>query len=435
MRTLQFYIKTFGCQMNKKDSNVIAAILTEHGYVEIFDREAADVLIVNTCSVRKHAEQRALGYIAGLKHWKHTQRVIAVVGCMAKRLAHDITKQFPFVDIILGPDSYRRIAGFIEDVRHGTRILETELTDETYCGIYAASRKVTDFVSIMRGCDNYCSYCIVPYVRGRARSRRPEDIVQEVENLVRHGVKDITLLGQNVNEYRFDNMGFAGLLKRVAIIPGVFRLRFLTSHPKDLVQEIIDVVKECDTVCEWFHIPVQSGSNRILHLMNRRYTREQYLELVTRIRQAMPHATVTTDLIAGFPGETEDEFSETLDLMGTVRFDDAYLYRYSVRQGTQASQYPSLPEHVIQRRLQEMIVLQGKIMVEKTHEMLGKKYEILIEAPAKNNASRGKTRGNRDVVVHEHLPPGRVVRVLITEVMGRTPIGTVKKGVQFSGGN
>lgn len=424
----QFFIKTFGCQMNKKDSDVIAAILTQSGYVQVFDEDTADVLIINTCSVREHAEQRALGFIAGLKHWKHTRRVIAVVGCMAKRLAHDIATRFPFVDVVLGPDAYRQIVGFIEDALHGTRILDTELTDETYCGIYAAGSTVVDFVSIMRGCDNYCSYCVVPYVRGHARSRPFDDICQEVRNLVQHGVKDITLLGQNVNEYKYGSYGFAGLLRSVAGIPGVFRLRFLTSHPKDLNNKIIHVVKECDELCEWFHIPAQSGCNRILQLMNRCYTREQYLEVVARIREAIPHATITTDLIAGFPGETEDEFSQTLDLMNTVRFDDAYLYQYSVREGTRASQYPSLPATVVKRRLQEMIMLHGNIMVEKAHEMRGKEYEILIEAPAKNNASRGKTRGNRDIVVREHLNPGSVVTVVITDVQGRTAIGTINKG-------
>ncbi len=425
---LRFFIKTFGCQMNKKDSEIIAAVLTQSGYVQVSDEDTADVFIVNTCSVREHAEQRALGFIAGLKHWKHARRVVAVVGCMAKRLAHDIATRFPFVDIILGPDAYRKIVTFVEDSLHGTRILETELTDETYCGIYASSTAVTDFVSIMRGCDNYCSYCVVPYVRGHARSRPFDDICQEVENLVQHGVKDITLLGQNVNEYCHGEVSFAGLLRSVATIPGVFRLRFLTSHPKDLNNEIINAVKKCDTLCEWFHIPMQSGSNRILQLMNRCYTRERYLNLVARIRQAIPCATITTDLIAGFPGETEDEFFETLDLMNTVRFDDAYLYRYSVREGTKASQYPSLPETVVKRRLQEMIMLHGKIMVEKAHEMYGKEYEILIEAPAKNNASRGKTRGNKDVVVHEHLNPGSVANVIINDVRGRTAIGTIKKG-------
>jgi tRNA-2-methylthio-N6-dimethylallyladenosine synthase len=424
----EFYVKTFGCQMNKKDSDVIAAILTQSGYSRVSDQNMADVFIVNTCSVREHAEQRALGFIAGLKNWKNKRQVIAVVGCMAQRLGHDIATRFPFVDIILGPDSYRTIVRCIEDALHGVRILETTLTDETYCGIYATSTAVTDFVSVMRGCDNYCSYCVVPYVRGHARSRSPEDIGQEIITLVQRGVKDITLLGQNVNEYRYGTTSFGGLLRSVAGIPGVFRLRFLTSHPKDLSSDIIDAVRECETVCEWFHIPAQSGSDRILKLMNRCYTREQYLELVARIREAVPHATVTTDLIAGFPTETDEEFRETVDLMNTVRFDDAYLYRYSVREGTRASQYPSLPEHVIRQRLQEMIRVHSTHVVEKAHELLGKEYEILIEAAAKNNASRGKTRGNRDVIVHERLQPGSVVDVFITDVQGRTLIGTVKRG-------
>jgi tRNA-2-methylthio-N6-dimethylallyladenosine synthase len=430
MGGFRFFIKTFGCQMNKKDSDIIAAVLTEGGYVRATDEDMADVYVVNTCSVRKHAEQRALGFIASLKHWKKERRVIAVVGCMAQRLAHDIVTRFPFVDVICGPDSYRKIAEFVGDAAQGTRIVETEFTDETYCGIYATSTAVADFVSIMRGCNNYCSYCVVPYVRGQARSRPADDIHREIEALIHSGVRDITLLGQNVNEYTHEGVSFAGLLRSVARIPGVFRLRFLTSHPKDLNNEIISAVRDCDALCEWFHIPLQSGSNRILELMNRGYTREQYLELVARIRATVPDATVTTDLIAGFPGETEDEFLDTIDIMNTVRFDDAYLYRYSIRDGTQASQYRSLPERVVLRRLQEMIAVHGTIMAEKTQEMFGEEYEILVEAPAQNGAFRGKTRGNRDVVVYEQVHPGSVLTVKITDIKGRTAIGTPVTEVQ-----
>lgn len=421
-----FYIRTFGCQMNKNDSTIIAEMLRQSGYSEVLDHKQADVFIVNTCSVRQHAEQRALGFIASLQGWKCGGRIVAVVGCMAQRLADDIAVHYPFVDIILGPDGYRRIAEFVKDVSQvRTRIIVKTLSNEEYCGIYPQRSGVTGFVSIMRGCDNFCSYCVVPYVRGRVRSRPADDVATEVKRLVQSGVKGITLLGQNVNEYQYDATDFATLLELLAVIPGVFRLRFLTSHPKDLNSAIIHAVKEQNTICEWFHLPLQSGNNRILELMNRRYTSEVYLELVERIRSEIPEATITTDVIAGFPTETEEEFCATVDIMKKIRFDDAYLYRYSSRTGTKACEYSALPENVVKQRLQELIRIQDMIGSEKTHEMIGRTFEILIESPAKGNTSRGKTRGNKDVVIDEMLRPGDVKNVEITEVRGRTAIGAV----------
>lgn len=412
--------------MNKNDSAVIAEMLRQSGYSEILNHNQADVFIVNTCSVRQHAEQRALGFIASLQGWKRGGRIVAVVGCMAQRLADEIAVHYPFVDIILGPDGYRRIAEFVSEVsRVRTRIIVATLSNEEYCGIYPQRSGITAFVSIMRGCNNFCSYCVVPYVRGRVRSRPADDVATEVTYLVNNGIKDITLLGQNVNEYQDGATDFAALLESLAVIPGVFRLRFLTSHPKDLNNAIIHAVKEQDPICEWFHLPLQSGSNRILELMNRQYTSEVYLELVERIRSEIPDATITTDVIAGFPTETEEEFCATIDIVKKIRFDDAYLYRYSPRKGTKASEYVALPEDVVKQRLQELIRVQGIISSEKTHEMVGRTYEVLIEAPAKGNAFRGKTRGNKDVVIEKMLYPGDVKNVEITEVRGRTAIGTL----------
>ncbi len=420
-----FYIKTFGCQMNKKDSSIIAQLLSNNGCTATQDPQIADIFIINTCSVREHAEQRALGFIAGLKTWHNRNgRIVVVVGCMAKRLADTITRKMPFVDLILGPDSYRNIGDYVDQIyAENTRIIETSLTGETYCDIYPRESDVAGFVPVTRGCNNLCSYCIVPFVRGRARSRPVSDIVKEIKHLIDGKVRDITLLGQNVNEYSYGKNHFADLLKTVAQIPGLCRLRFLTSHPKDFDEAMIEAVKSNRTICEWFHLPLQSGSNRILKLMNRRYQKDDYRELIKKIREEIPDATVTTDIIVGFPTEREEEFAETISFMKEIEFDDAYMYRYSPRQGTKAYEYESLPEDVIKRRLRKVIDLQNQIITKKTRAMVGKSYEVLFEAKAKNRATRGKTRGNKDVVVGKEIEPGTVRKVMVKEVRGRTPIG------------
>jgi tRNA-2-methylthio-N6-dimethylallyladenosine synthase len=425
--SIKFFIKTFGCQMNKNDSSIIEHILTDRGYELVEDSDDADIFIINTCSVREHAETRALGYISTLKKWhQKDNRVLGVVGCMAERLADAIIENFSFVDIILGPDSYRKISMYVNEVYdRQTRIIDIALNKETYCGIYQHPKEntVSCFVSIMRGCENFCSYCVVPYVRGKIRSRPPDDIIREIEMLVSSGVKDITLLGQNVNEYSFNNVHFADLLGICANIPRVFRLRFLTSHPKDMDDETINIVKSHNTICEWFHLPLQSGNTRVLELMNRGYTKDEYLRLVDKIKKRIPEATITTDIIAGFPTETDEEFQETISVMEKVKFDDAYMYRYSPREGTRAYEYPSLPEHVIKSRLKQLIDFQNSIMIMRAREMIGRNYEVLFEGRAKNNATRGKTKGNKDVIVEKEITRGEVHQVLIREVRGRTPVG------------
>ncbi len=423
--TKKFYIKTFGCQMNKKDSSIVAKLLCDSGYTATQDPQVADIYVINTCSVREHAEQRALGFIAGLKRWcTRKDRMVVVIGCMAQRLADTITRKMPFVDLILGPDSYRRIGDFMNQVyAEKTKIIEMSMTDETYCDIYPRTGGVADFVPIMRGCSNFCSYCIVPYVRGRARSRPPGDIAEEIKYLIDSGVKDITLLGQNVNEYSYNGIDFASLLNGVARMPGLCRLRFLTSHPKDFSSATIDAVKSNNSICEWFHLPLQSGSNRILKLMNRHYTKEDFMKLIDKIRKEIPNATITTDVIVGFPTETDEEFLETISLMEEIGFDDAYMYRYSSRARTKAYEYESLPEKVIKSRLRRLIDFQNQIIMKKTQTMIGKRFEVLFESKARHGAARGKTRGNKDIVVEERLQPGEIRDVVIREVRGRTPIG------------
>lgn len=423
----RFFIKTFGCQMNKNDAGIIAALLQGKGYEPTLDPDDASVFIVNTCSVREHAEQRALGFLSTLKAWHNKgDRILAVVGCMAQRLGNDLTTRFPHVDIVLGPDEYRSIVDTLERVAENrTRIIETRLSGETYCGIYPARTGVTDFVSITRGCNNYCSYCVVPYVRGRARSRPVADITEEVAAMLRQGVKDITLLGQNVNEYRHDTILFSDLLGMVADIPRICRLRFLTSHPKDLDDKTIHAVKALDVLCEWFHLPLQSGNDRILSLMNRQYTSAHYLGLIETIRNEIPDATITTDILVGFPSETEEEFTDTLSVVEQVRFDDAYMYRYSAREGTRACEYDPLPENVVKERLKRLIDVQGNIIKQKAQMMVGKTYEVLFESAARGTATRGKTRGNKDVIVEQHITPGSVHMVRVTGIKGRTPVGEI----------
>ncbi len=415
--------------MNKADSSIITQILQEHGYEIVGNPNDADIFIVNTCSVRAHAEARALGYISTMKPWCNKDgRILAVVGCMAKRLENRLFKEFPFVDLILGPDSYRTIDEYVKEIiDKKNRIIETALHEETYCGIHPKPNGVASFVPIMRGCNNFCSYCVVPFVRGHAASRNFQDIVKEIEDLVDSGVKDVTLLGQNVNEYSYQGTDFADLLKICTQIPGLFRMRFLTSHPKDLSDKIIETIAINKNICEWFHLPLQSGSDRILALMNRNYTKEQYLDLISRIREKIPQASITTDVIVGFPTETEEEFLETISVLDEVKFDDAYMYCYSPREGTKAFQYESAPEAVIKKRLQTLIDFQNKIVLDKTKAMIGKKFEILFETRARNKGSRGKTRGNKDVVVEKDIELGSIHEVIIKKIIGKTPVGELPK--------
>ena len=420
------YIRTFGCQMNKNDSDIIANLLAAAGYGICEEPAAADIYIVNTCSVRSRAERRALGYISSLKPWRRDRdRVLAVVGCMAQRLHSELLTRFPYVDLVLGPDSYHDIGRDVQSIfDRRTRVVRTGVHTETYAGIYRSSSAVKDYVSITRGCGNFCSYCVVPYVRGPVRSREPEDIRQEVANLVASGVRDITLLGQNVNEYESGGVGFAELLGRIAGVPDLKRLRFLTSHPKDFDDRIITAVEEHANICDWFHLPIQSGNDRILDLMNRRYTVEDYRRRIAAIRDRIPAATVTTDIIVGFPTETEAEYRDTLAVVEELRFDDAYTYRYSTRPGTRAERLVSLPEDVILKRLQGLIAVQSRIAQEKMVAMTGREYEILFEKTGANG-TLGRTRGNIVVLVEEERPVGSFVHTRIREIRGRTPVGVI----------
>lgn len=421
------FIRTYGCQMNQNDSDLIVDLLSRRGYELTADPDQCQVLIVNTCSVREHAERRALGYLASLRSWHRTRgRVLAVVGCMARRRGPELVSRYPHVDLILGPDDYRCIADDIDEViQRRNRIIRIDRQDELYEGLERRPRaSVCGFVSITRGCSNYCAYCIVPTVRGPVRSRRPEAVLKEIQCLAAAGVKDITLLGQNVNEYRCGPTGFVDLLRQTRDIPGNFRLRFLTSHPKDFDYGLIAAVREDNRLCEWFHLPLQSGSDRILKMMNRRYTRDDYRRIADTIRAFLPTAVLTTDLIVGFPTETEEEFRATLDCVDELDFTYAYTYRYSPRAGTAASRLPALPEPVILSRLAELIKRQQAATQRCLRRMVGQVYELLIE---RENAGGvlGRTRGGVPVAVKEKRTPGEFCPVRILNLSGRTPVGEI----------
>ncbi len=434
-RAFTYYIETYGCQMNKYDSELVAGILQAAGYRQSHAPSEADVVLVNTCSVRGSAEQRACGRLHALRALKRqgSCRVLGVLGCMGERLKASLLRNEPAVDLVLGPDEYRKLPVLLEQLLGGEEAShagEVPCGTETYAGVKPVRQPgISGWVAIMRGCNNFCSYCVVPYVRGPERSRSLASIVEEVEGMVANGFVEVTLLGQNVNSYRDGAYDFADLLARVAGIPGLYRVRFATSHPKDLSAKLIDTIATRKTICKHVHLPVQSGSDKVLAAMNRRYTRAQYLQLVAELRRAMPGIALTTDVIVGYPGEDADDFAATRSLLEEVRFDAAFLFKYSPREGTAAFQVRETVSQVEkQRRLEELIALQKQITLEKNRERIGSVLEVLVEGPSKKSARRvmGRTEGNMIVVLKApNAKPGQLVRVLITGAEGHTLFGTV----------
>ena len=388
-RGLTFFVETFGCQMNVRDSETIKGWLCEIGYTEAEDKESADFILFNTCCVRDHAEKRLMGNIGALKELKDARpgTIIGVCGCMMQQegVAKKLLKRFPHVSLVFGTNVLHRFPSMLQTVLNGERIAVTDRADDA---IAEGLPKMRDnlrsaFVNIMYGCDNYCSYCIVPYVRGRERSRRPEDVKREIVSLVSSGISEITLLGQNVNSYGNDGstgMHFADLLRYVSDVPGLRRIRFMSSHPKDLNDDVIRAIAEIPNVCHHVHLPVQSGSNEILKRMNRRYTREHYLSIVQRLREAVPDIEFTTDIIVGFPGETEEAFNDTMSLVKEVGFAAAFTFAYSPRQGTVAARMEDqIPEPVKKQRLSALNTLQAEKTVENNEKYIGHVGEVLVE--------------------------------------------------------
>lgn len=408
------FIETYGCQMNVNDSEVVLSILQKAGYARCDTLDQADLILVNTCSVRDNAEQRVLGRLDVFRQEKKRRGgvVVGVLGCMAQRLKEKLLEN-PAVDLVAGPDAYRDLPRLVEAVTASGKQLNTILSHEETYGDIAPVRMdaggVSAFISIMRGCNNVCSYCIVPFVRGAERSRDPESIVREAAALIQDGYKEISLLGQNVDSYCWKDpedpsarVDFAGLLERVALLDPKVRIRFATSHPKDMGDAVLHVMARYPNICKHIHLPVQSGSNVMLERMNRKYTREHYLERISRIREILPDCSVTTDVIAGFSGETDEDHEATMSLFRQVRYDSAFMFQYSERPGTKASRhYPDdVPLAVKTARLSEIIALQNEISLENNNRCIGQCYEVLVEGPSKRSEAElmGRTSQNRTCV-------------------------------------
>jgi len=393
---LNYYIETYGCQMNVADSELIISILNDAGHIQSQDIDVADVLLFNTCSVRDHAEQRVLGRISNERHRKKSKPELKIVllGCMAQRIGQRLISEDLGIDYAVGVDQYRALPRLLDEDRGSELGFDSSENYERMLPVHQGEHCA--FVTIMRGCNNYCSYCIVPYVRGRERSRPYEDILQDVKGAVKRKMMDVTLLGQNVNSYHWNELSFPALLSKLQEdVPELYRLRFVTSHPKDLSDDLVQVMGQGGKLCEHIHLPMQSGSNESLKRMNRSYSYEQYLNRVRALRAAVPNIAITTDLIAGFPGETEEHFEATLSAMREIEFDYAFCFKYSEREGTAAAKYPDqLPEEIRLSRLQRMIELQREITLRIYRAQIGKEIEVYVEDFSKKSKSQvsGKTR-------------------------------------------
>ena len=404
----KLYIETYGCQMNRGDSEVVVSILSDYGYVYTEEIAEADVILVNTCSVRDNAEQRIWGRLNEFKVYKKRKRalLVGVIGCMAERLKDELIEREPIVDVVVGPDAYRDLPRLLCDAASGTRGVNVLLSrEETYAEISPVrldKNGVSAFVSIMRGCDNMCSYCVVPFTRGRERSRDPQTIMAEVRDIFERGYREVTLLGQNVNSYKFGEVGFPELMAMVAEVSPLLRVRFATSHPKDLSDELIACIASHPNICRAIHLPAQSGSTRMLELMNRKYSREWYLDRIAAIRRAMPDCAITTDLISGFCTETEEDHQATLSLMREVGYASAYMFKYSERPQAYAARkmVDDIPEQEKIRRLNEVIELQTELSLQGNRQDVGKVFEVLIEGESKRDKDDlcGRTSQNKMAV-------------------------------------
>jgi tRNA-2-methylthio-N6-dimethylallyladenosine synthase len=423
------YIETYGCQMNVADTELLLGLLGACGYEPTSTPDDADVLLLNTCAVRDNAEQRVIGRMGELQRFKRRGTVLGVVGCMAQRLGPVLLERVPRVDIVVGPDGYRNLPALIHNAETGGRSAETEFRSWEHYEDVPAVRTPgpTQFVTVQRGCDYKCTFCIVPYTRGPERSRKLHDVVREVRGLVEQGTTEITLLGQTVNSYHDGTHDFAALLQAVGSIAGLRRLRFTSPYPTDFTDRVIEAMAQTPAVCEHVHLPAQSGSNAVLKRMLRRYTREGYLGVVARLRAAIPGITFTTDLIVGFPGETEDQFEETLSLVKEAGFDDAYTFRYSLREGTPAVKLKDrVPDDVAAERLDRLIELVRAQARARNLPRIGSVHEVLVERSARRgDAMLGRTRANHMVLLD--LPPtavGEYHRVRLSGTTGSTFIGT-----------
>lgn len=432
------YIETYGCQMNQSDSEIVGAIVEENGLEVIEDINQADIIFVNTCSIRDNAEQRVknrLGEFEAIKKRKPELR-IGVLGCMAERMKEELFKENKSVDIIVGPDSYRDIPKLLNLAESGQKAANVILSEEeTYSEITPvrlSSNGVSAFISIMRGCENFCSYCVVPYTRGKERSRDYNSIIKEAEDLFSKGYKEITLLGQNVNSYLWENenekINFAKLIEMVAKVSPLLRIRFSTSHPKDISEELIDVIARNNNICKSLHLPIQSGSSRMLKKMNRKYTREDYIGKIDMIKSKIPDISLSTDIIAGFCSETIEDHNDTLSIMEYANYDYAFMFNYSQRPNTLAEKKyeDDVPSEEKTKRLNEIIDLQRKLSLASNKRDIGKEFEILVEGVSKRSKEKlfGRTSQNKVVIFdNKGVSIGNYVNVKIVDCTSATLIG------------
>ena len=431
-----YHIETYGCQMNVADSELVSAMLQKAGYKETSEIQQADAIFVNTCAIREHAEDKVhsrLGFYNKIKEQKPST-IIGVLGCMAQNLKEEILENKPYVDIVLGPDSYRKLPKMLDGrAESKSHIVDTKLSKfEVYDNLFPKRNDgINAWVSIMRGCDKFCSFCIVPFTRGRERSRSIISIKDEVKLAVGNGFSEITLLGQNVNSYNFEGNKFHKLLEEVAQIKNVKRIRYTSPHPKDMTVEVLNVMRDYDNICNYVHLPLQAGNNKVLKRMNRTYTREKFVQLSDIIRDKLPNVGISTDIIVGFPGENDAEFQETLDVMNDVKFDSAYTFKYSSRPGTRAAEFEDhVSEEEKQKRLEEVINLQRKHTAIRNSRFIDKIEMVLIEKESKRSKHQwaGRTDSNKWVIFNKNSDKiGDIVPVHIASAHGITLQGKIKK--------
>jgi len=434
-----FHIDTYGCQMNVADSELVESILLDQGYHKSESPNNADAIFLNTCSIREHAEDKVhsqLGRYHLIKKNK-PEVIIGVLGCMAQSLKNDLLESRPYVDIILGPDSYRRLP----ELLNRNKILKDSLVDtklsryEVYDGLFPKrDNGVNAWVSIMRGCDKFCTFCVVPFTRGRERSRSLNDIKREVENAVGQGFKEVTLLGQNVNSYKYQDYQFHQLLESIAKVSGLERIRYTSPHPQDITDDLLNVMSEYDNICNYVHLPLQAGSNRILRRMNRTYSKEHFLSLVSKIRNTLPNVGISTDIIVGFPGETDDDFIETLNVMDEIKFDSAFNFKYSPRRGTKASEYDDqISEEVKQSRLQCVIDLQKEHTLQNNIKLVGRVEDVLVEKESKLSKVQwaGRTDSNKWIIFDKQDSQiGDLKPIKITKAQGISLHGQLAQNLE-----
>ena len=439
-QSYKYYIETYGCQMNVYDSELVAGLLEKCGCQETRVIDKADIVFLNTCAIREKAEETVhnrLNNLAYLKR-KNPKMMLGVLGCMAQNLKNELLESKPYIDMILGPDSYRKIPEIINKrFNHNEQQFDTRLSKfEVYDDLFPSRHEgVNAWISISRGCDKFCTFCIVPFTRGRERSRSMQSVIKEVKNAVSNGYVEITLLGQNVNSYRTKEGVFAKLIESVASVKNVKRIRYTSPHPQDMDDELLKIMRDNKNICNYIHLPLQSGSNRILKRMNRTYTRKEYLHLVDRIYHYLPDCSISTDVIVGFPGETDIEFEETLDLMRRVSFNQAYMFKYSSRPGTKAAEYSDqIDDEVRQFRLEKVINLQKQLTLQENQKYIGQVLDVLVEKESKKSSEQwaGRTDGNTWVIfdkTNENIKD--IVSVLIQDAQGVSLLGKRIKLKEF----